>query len=69
MTHEKNSGKNQDKAVECYKQAIECVAGENYKQKIALTLHSLLTSLNREFEINAYKQYLPEGTMPDEAFE
>jgi hypothetical protein len=69
MTNEKNPNYDKQRAVECYKQAIDNVNGENYKQKIALTLHSLLVSLNREFEISAYKQYLPEGTLADDALE
>jgi hypothetical protein len=64
-SNEKNVGQDKAQAVEAYKRAIELVKGETNKQNIALTLQSLLTQLNREFEINPYKQYLPEMAADD----
>ena len=64
-SNEKNVGQDKAQAVEAYKRAIELVKGETNKQNIALTLQSLLTKFNREFEINTYKQYLPEMAADD----
>mmetsp|Transcript_36230 Transcript_36230/g.26880 ORF Transcript_36230/g.26880 Transcript_36230/m.26880 type:complete len:145 (+) Transcript_36230:1387-1821(+) len=49
-----------EKAVQAYMKAIELVEGENNKGKIALTLQELLTSLDREEEIEPYRKYLLE---------
>jgi len=69
LTNEKNVAQDKERAIDCFKLAIPNVNGENYKQKIAITLHSLLISMNREFEISAYRQYLPENTLVDDTLE
>ena len=69
MINERNPEQKKKEAVDYFKKAIEWVEGETNKQKIALTLHTLLVSLDRESEIIDYKQYLPEGTVNDENLE
>lgn len=61
MVHcsEKNPHPDKDTAIDYFKQAIEQINGEGRKQKIALTLQQLLSSMNREFELNPYLKYLP----------
>lgn len=54
-SNDKNDDGDKERAVDCYKQAITLVKGDNNKQNIALTLQSLLTELNREFEISPFK--------------
>ena len=62
-------GYNIELAIEHFKKAIELVKGESNKTNIALTLQTLLSKVNRAFEMAPYKSYLPDGNQSEGGFE
>ena len=54
-----------EQAISTYKTAIKMVHGVNNKQNIALMLQSLLTQVNRDHEVNQFREYLPDNNLSD----
>ena len=62
-------GQNIEMAIEYFKKAIELVKGDSNKTNIACTLQTLLSKVNRAFEMAPYKEHLPDGNQSDAGFE
>lgn len=68
QAHCEESNQNQDipSAIEAYKEAIELIAGEQNKNKIALLLQELFQIEGREEEIEPYRKYMLEMTLTED---